>query len=149
MFFSKQIRREITINSSAEQVWSIITGFDEFPHWNPFIRRIIGDLKVGAKLEVFIQPSGTKGRTFKPKVLKVEPNHELRWLGRLYLPGLFDGEHALIIERTAENQVKFIQQENFSGVLIPLSGGILSDTLRGFDEMNLALKKRAEENQLK
>ena len=77
--------------------------------------------------------------------MKVEPNHELRWLGRLYLPWLFDGEHALIIETVSENSVKFIQSEKFNGLLVPLTRGLLRDTQRGFEEMNRALKQQAEQ----
>lgn len=145
MVFSKQLSSEITINSSAERVWELITDFDDFPQWNPFIRRATGEIRTGAKLEVFIQPSRTKGMTFQPKVLTVDPPHELRWLGRLYLPWLFDGEHALIIEPSGENSVKFIQREKFTGLLVPFTPGLLRDTQRGFEEMNRELKQRAEQ----
>jgi len=104
----------------------------------------MGEIKVGARLEVFIQPSGTKGMTFRPTVLRVNENHELRWLGRLYLPWLFDGEHALIIEPISENSVKFVQLEKFTGLLVPFARNILRDTQRGFDEMNRTLKQLAE-----
>jgi len=82
--------------------------------------------------------------TFRPKVLKVDPNHELRWLGRLYLPWLFDGEHALIIEPSSEGSVKFIQREKFTGLLVPFTHSLLRDTQRGFEEMNKVLKQQAE-----
>ena len=144
LLFSRQLSSEIMINSSAKRVWEVITCFDDFPSWNPFIRRATGEIKDGAKLEVLIQPSGTRGMTFRPKVLKVDPNHELRWLGRLYLPWLFDGEHALVIEPYSENSVKFIQREKFTGLLVPFAGNILRDTQRGFEEMNRALKQKAE-----
>ena len=136
---------EIMINSSAKRVWEIITDFDDFPHWNPFIRRATGEIRTEAKLEVFIQPSGTKGMTFRPRLLKVDPYHELRWLGRLYLPWLFDGEHALIIEPSSENSIKFIQREKFTGLLVPFTRSLLRDTQRGFEEMNRELKQRAEQ----
>jgi len=143
--FSKQLTSEILINSSAERVWQLITCFEDFPSWNPFIRRATGELRAGAKLEIFIQPSGTRGMTFKPTVLKVELNREVRWLGRLYLPYLFDGEHALIIEPQNEKSVRFLQHEKFTGLLIPFARNTLRDTQRGFEEMNRALKLRAEE----
>ena len=144
LVFSRQLSSEIQINSSAQRVWELITNFDDFPQWNPFIRRASGEIKTGAKLEVFIQPSGTKGMTFRPKVLKVNINRELRWLGRLYLPWLFDGEHAFTIEPLNESSVTFIQNEKFIDLLVPFSGSLLHDTLRGFGEMNEALKQRAE-----
>lgn len=91
-----------------------------------------------------MQPSGGRGMTFKPVVLKADPNRELRWLGRLYLPWIFDGEHSLAIEPAGEGTVKFVQSEKFTGLLIPFAGQLLVDTKRGFEEMNRALKQRAE-----
>ena len=83
--------------------------------------------------------------TFRPKVLNVDPSHELRWLGRLYLPWLFNGEHALTIEPSSEGYVKFIQREKFTGLLVPFTRSLLRDTQRGFEEMNKALKQQAEQ----
>jgi len=111
------------------------------------MRRAIGEPKTGAKLEVHIQPSGTSGMTFRPTVLKAEPKRELRWLGHLGIPGLFDGEHILTIEPLAENRVRFVQREIFTGILVPLfARGLEADTRRGFEEMNRALKAQAEQD---
>lgn len=145
LVFSKQLTSEIAVNSSARIMWDLIAGFEDFPSWNPFIRRAAGEIKVGSKIEVFIQPSGTKGMIFRPRILKVDSRHELRWLGRLYLPWLFDGEHAFAIEPLGENSVKFVQSEKFTGLLVPFAGGLLRDTQRGFEEMNRALKQKAEQ----
>jgi len=58
---------------------------------------------------------------------------------------LFDGEHSLSIQPLAENRVRFIQSEMFKGVLVPLFARSLDkNTLRGFEEMNGALKEQAE-----
>ncbi len=145
LVFSKQLSSEILIESSPERVWAAITEFKNFPQWNPFMQRVTGEIKTGARIEVFIQPPGRKGMVIRPKILKVDPSHELRWLGRLYLPWLVDGEHALIIEASSETSVKFIQREKFTGLLVPFARGILRDTQRGFEEMNKALKRRAEQ----
>jgi hypothetical protein len=144
LLISKQLSHEIIINSSPENVWALVTDFKSFPDWNPFIRAASGDIKVGARLKIYIQPPGSRGMTFKPVVQKVAPNHELRWLGRLFLPRLFDGEHALIIESSKENYIRFTQREKFTGLLVPFSRSLLSGTARGFEEMNRALKERAE-----
>jgi hypothetical protein len=143
----RQIRAEIEINASAERVWHIITDFAAFPQWNPFIRQISGELKVGGTLDVYLQPSGQRGMRFRPVVLAVEPSRELRWLGRVWsIPKLFDGEHSLTIERLDANRVRFIQQEVFSGILVALLEGTLSAAVRSFGEMNEALKTLAEKS---
>jgi hypothetical protein len=83
--------------------------------------------------------------TFKPKVLTAEPNRELRWLGHLLVPGVFDGEHSFTIDPLEENRVRFVQREAFKGLLVPLFGRSLeTNTQQGFEEMNRALKERAE-----
>ena len=141
----KEIRSEVKIRASEEKAWSLLTDFSSFPQWNPFIRWAKGEAKVGARLQVRIQPSGASGMTFRPTVLKADPNRELHWLGRLLLPGLFDGEHIFQIEKLNEATIRFTQREIFTGILVSLLARSLDrDTLRGFEEMNLALKKRAE-----
>jgi hypothetical protein len=142
----KELHTEIEIQASDKRVWQLLTDFASFPEWNPFIRQAKGEVKVGARLEVRIQPSGASGMTFKPVVLKVEPNRELRWIGRLLMPGLFDGEHIFTIETLDTNRVRFTQREVFTGLLVPLFARSLDkDTRRGFEEMNQALKSQAEQ----
>jgi hypothetical protein len=140
----KELHSEIEIAASAERVWGILTDFASFPRWNPFIRRISGKLEVGERLEVRLEPPDSRGITMRPTVLRAEPNRLMRWLGRLLVPGLFDGEHSLTIQPLEGNRVRFVQSETFKGVLVPLVARTLDNTLRGFEEMNEALKERAE-----
>ena len=143
----KEIRTEIEISASAERVWLVLTDFASFPQWNPFIRRASGEVKKGSRLEVNLQPTGARSMTFRPTVLKAEPNRELRWLGRLLIPKLFDDEHSLSIEPLGVNRVRFVQHEIFRGLLVPLmSRSLDSDTKGGSEEMNRALKARAEQS---
>ncbi len=110
------------------------------------MRSIKGELVVGKKLVVHLQPTGSRGTTFKPTVLTLDQNHKIRSIGHLVIPGLFDGEHILEINPVeGGTSVKFVQHEKFSGLLLPLLSGMLrNDTTRGFLEMNKALKERAE-----
>lgn len=142
----KELRTEIEIQATAERVWQLLTDLPSFPQWNPFIRKASGNIRVGERLEVKLQPSGASAMTFRPTVLKVEPNREFRWLGHLLVRGLFDGEHCFTIEPLGESRVRFTQREIFKGLLVPLLARRLdADTRRGFEEMNQALKARAEQ----
>jgi hypothetical protein len=141
----KELHSQIDVDASAEQVWDILTDFASYPQWNPFIRRISGQLKAGERLEVRLEPPDSRGITLRPTVLSAEPNRQLRWLGHLFVPGLFDGEHSLAIQPLEENRVRFVQSEVFKGVLVPLLARSLdNNTLRGFEQMNGALKEQAE-----
>jgi hypothetical protein len=142
----RELRREIEIDAPPEGVWPVVTEFAAYPEWNPFIRRIGGELREGARLEVRIEPPGARTTTFKPTVRSVEANRELRWLGRLLFPGIFDGEHSLRIEPLDGGRSRFVQSERFSGVLVGLVKGTLQKTEVGFEQMNAALKARIEQS---
>ncbi len=101
--------------------------------------------KVGEKLIISIAPPDTRTMTMSPELLVVDKPRELRWVGRLPIPGLFSGEHYFIIEPTDPGMVRFLHGENFRGLLVPFMKRMLNDnTRRGFEMMNQALKARAE-----
>jgi hypothetical protein len=139
-----QIETSIEIDAPAARVWALLTDFSAVPTWNPFIRSISGQLAQGARLSVHIAPPGQSGMRFKPTVLALRPERELRWLGRLIIPGLFDGEHYFLLDPLAETRTRLTQGEKFSGVLVGVLRSALSATEAGFKAMNAALKQRAE-----
>jgi hypothetical protein len=143
--FWKSIKDTVEINASPESVWRLLTTFEAYPEWNRSIRYVKGEPKVDARLEVSIQPPGGREMTFHPTVTVVEPNRELRWRGRLWTRGIFTGVHIFRIEEIGENRIRFVQTENFFGLLVPFMGKRLYETaLAGFRQMNETLKKMAE-----
>lgn len=141
----KKLRTEISINASREKVWSILTDFDQYPKWNPFIRSIKGNIVEGEKIQVHLAPPQTKGMVLQPKILKLKKNTEFSWLGHLYVPGVFDGEHIFKLIESENGTTKFVQKENFSGILIPFFKKMLGvNTKNGFEAMNKRLKELCE-----
>lgn len=137
---AKQIKTSITINASRERIWQILMGFDSYPEWNSFIKSVSGDVKVGNQIQLKLQ-----GMTFKPVVLILNENTELKWLGHLWFKGLFDGEHKFYLTDNGNGTTNFEQSENFSGILVKLfSKNLDKDTKTGFEQMNNELKLRAE-----
>src|SRR2546428_13138714 len=115
----KEVSAEIEIEAPAERVWQVLTDFAKFPEWNPFIRQMSGEVRTGAQLEVRLEPPGGRAMSFKPKMVNVETNREIRWLGRLLIPGLFTGENSFAIEGLAEKGVRLVQHEKLSGFVVP------------------------------
>jgi hypothetical protein len=141
-----EISSEIEIAATPARVWSVLTDFERYGDWNPFITSIIGWPSPGEQLRVRMQPPGGMAMTFKPKVLNAEPERELRWLGTLGPRGMFDGEHSFRIVPLGESRVRFLQSEPFTGLLVPLLMLLVrNSTRRGFEAMNQALKLRAEQ----
>ena len=92
-----------------------------------------------------IQNPGKKPMKFKPVVLVNQESKEFRWKGKLFVKGLFDGEHYFQLERINDNLTKLVHGEKFTGFL---AGALLKmigeDTKKGFESMNEALKRRVE-----
>jgi len=145
----KEIYTEIHINASPSIVWNILTDFDNYGKWNPFIKEISGVQQVGSELQIFIKIPNSNGMKFKPKILNYDRKKELKWLGKFWIPKLFDGEHTLKINTLNEDNVVFIQKERFSGLLVPLLSKMLNDTKSGFEMMNINLKRESEKKMKK
>ncbi|HYF60142.1 MAG TPA: SRPBCC domain-containing protein [Burkholderiaceae bacterium] len=140
-----EIRTGIDIDATPARVWSVLTDFAAYPRWNPFVESIEGRPERGARLVVRIRPRGGRAMTFRPVLLVAEAEKELRWRGRFLVPGLFDGEHYLLIEPGPDGRTRLVHGERFSGVLVPLARSSLDEGTRGgFLDMNRALKARAE-----
>jgi hypothetical protein len=141
------LHTEIDIEASPETVWGILTDLGSYPDWNPFIVSSEGTVARGERLTNRMQPPGGKGTTFKPTVTAVEPNTTFEWLGRLGLPGVFDGRHRFELQATENGGTHLVHSEVLKGVLVrPLRKMLDTQTLAGFEAMNVALKERAEAN---
>ncbi|GHE23706.1 SRPBCC domain-containing protein [Sphingobacterium griseoflavum] len=139
------IEQQIEIQATIDQVWSVFTDFQAYEAWSPTIHFLSDPPKEGRSVKVrLLQPDG-KQITMQPQVLRLSPAKELRWRGRLFLPGVFDGEHYFILKSLPDGSTQFIQGEHFSGVLVPLlKKMILGPTVAGFIAFNKSLKERVE-----
>ncbi len=115
----KQIESEILIQATPEKVWGVLTDFAYYPDWNPFIKSIEGEVKVGNKITASIEQAESKAMTFKPTILTFETNKELSWIGHLLFTGLFDGEHKFELIDNGNGTTTFKQSEKFKGILVP------------------------------
>jgi hypothetical protein len=144
----KEITTNIEIGAPAITVWRILTDLKRFPEWNPFVRRAEGEVSEGECLRVSATAPGMPSMTFKSTITRVIPEQEFRWLARLLIPGLLDGEHIFEIEPLGEKGVRFIQREQLCGLFVPALWRILNvSTRKGFAAMNRVLKKQAEEDE--
>jgi hypothetical protein len=137
-----RIETELHLDARANEVWAVLSDFPAYGEWNPFITEISGVLAEDDRLQVTLtQPNG-KANRFKPRVLRVSPARQIRWLGKLGPGGLFDGEHYFVLEPQTDGTTRLTHGERFTGVLVPLMKSFLADTEQGFNSMNTALEGR-------
>jgi hypothetical protein len=139
-----EITTTIDIDAAPAVVWQVLTDFESYDEWNPFMR-IVGRPNEGAHVVVELRPPNRRTTTFRPELVTVARPHELRWVGHLWTPGVFDGEHAFRIEELEGGTSRFHHTEEFSGLLAGLILRLAGDDFEaGFERMNAALKERAE-----
>ncbi|KAK9471091.1 uncharacterized protein V1510DRAFT_421251 [Dipodascopsis tothii] len=157
------ITTEKLIKASPAKVRQALLDFGKHPDWNPFFKSIAVSSAVdvadsadyaaasvpapGATLQITIAPVNRGEQVIKPTVL-VNTAELFKWRGILLVGFLFAGEHAFEFKAEAgpggEEYTRFVHSENFSGVLVPLLGGILADTKASFILLNDALADYVE-----
>lgn len=137
-----QLRTEIEIEAPPARVWAVLTDFDRYPEWNPFIGGVSGDLREGARLKLEVSPSSDRHMTLKAQVTVLRPNEELAWkVSHMPLPGLLEGVHFFRLTES-ENGTRVTQGEDFSGLMVKRTGNALTAIARAFVGMNQALRQR-------
>ncbi len=138
----RQTYTDIMINATPEQVWDVATNFESFPDWNPFLKRVDGDLKPGSTLDVEADTGG-KVERMRATVLTSDRPREMRWNIRK-ARGLFNTEYVLAIRPTRDESVRLIQQCTFTGLLTPMMSGVIDGMTKGCDAMGEAVRSQVE-----
>jgi hypothetical protein len=139
----RTISASVDIAASPEEVWAVLADLGAYGQWNPFIQSASGRLAEGETLTLRLVPSQGRPLTFRPRVLVAKPGIMLRWIGRLLVPGIFDGTHQFELEER-DGHTRVTQSETFGGVLIPFTGKTITRTETDFQNLNRALKQRVE-----
>ena len=141
----RKIETSIDIAASPEQIWAALTAFDNYGDWGSPLRFTKAPSAVGQALSFhFVDAEGKPGMEITPTLLAMTPDQELRWQGRLWLPGIFDGQHAFVLTSQQAGTTTLTHSESFSGILIPFAGSVLDDTEENFHHFNQALKNHIE-----
>jgi hypothetical protein len=131
------------IAATPQQVWAALADLDAYRDWNPFIRSASGQVAVGARLTLRMVPADGRAFTMHPRLLAVQPPVLLRWIGRLIVPGIFDGTHQFSLEDLG-GDTRLTQSETFRGALVPFTSKTIAKTESDFRALNAALKQRME-----
>ena len=135
-----KIDTSIQIPATPETIWNVLTDFESYGEWNPFIQSIEGIPAKGEQLIATID-----GMKMKPTLLDVTTNKKLEWLGSLLFKGIFDGQHCFELIDNEDGTTTFNHSEQFNGILVGLLKSKLDNEIKsGFEAMNEALKRRTQ-----
>ena len=130
--------RSIEIEALPEVVWDVLTGFADWPQWNPEVKSMSfdGPVEPGATFRWKAGPG-----TIVSTVEEVDPPRRVRWRGKTLS---IQAEHEYRLElRAGSTHVE--TDETFSGALVRVMRGSLQKTLdRSLEQGLEALKAESE-----
>lgn len=116
-------RSAVVVDASRASIWSLLTELDRYEEWNPYITRASGRARVGATLELTLEPSGETTETHEATVLIVRIQRKLEWETRLVgpLPGVLDHEQIFRVLPLDGNRWRVVSEARFEGLLAPFA----------------------------
>jgi len=140
----KDIAVTTEIKASPGKIWEILTEFDNYENWNPFIESIRGDFVQGKTVDIkVINPQGNK-LPMKARIIRVSENREIRWRSKIIAPWLFSIEQFFILREEAADLTKFTHGMKFRGLLLSFFKDSIYRIKPVIEEMNSELKKKCE-----
>jgi hypothetical protein len=136
---------ETIVNAPRPLVWKLLTEFEDYDTWNPYITAARGDARAGDELDLHVAPHGETAADVECDVIAVKHLRKLYWRCRDHaLPGLLDREHVfrLLPMGNDGERVRLVYDGRWEGVLVPFTE--LGNRKAGYLEMIFALKEKAE-----
>jgi hypothetical protein len=137
----KAFAAKISIRSTPERVWALLTDAGGYTRWNNTVSKVEGTIARGGKVTVHAKIN--PGRAFPLKVTEFEPARRMVWTGGMPL-GLFRGERVFLLTPGANGDVEFSMREEYSGLMAGMITKSIPDLQPAFDEFARDLKRAAE-----
>jgi hypothetical protein len=131
----------IEIRAPIDRIWDILTELRSWPRWNTTINRTDGEIKLDAKVTVYVTQD--PGRAFPLRVVELLAPRRMVWAGGLPL-GLFKGTRVFELSTASDGMATFSMREDYTGLLASVIGKSIPDLQPAFEEFARCLKREAE-----
>jgi len=140
------LSHRIAIHAEPDRVWQVLTEFSAYPDWNPYLKRVTGELGIKRKLKIEMQLQTGHPYLAKPRVLEIENESKLTFRSRLYFPGFYDVTHFFVVLPTTKHRTELTYTQEWKGkVAQGLYKKMGKETEDAILAMLKALKKRVQQ----
>lgn len=141
----REIQAKVHILAPIDQVWKVITDFDNWKDWNPTIKQVSGEASIGSKLTITMCGKDDKdGQKYQPTVLEVDPLNRFRWRVKMMGGFIFTNDRVFELKEK-DGGTELINMERFSGLMATMAWSKLNEFVPTMlESMNLALKEKLE-----
>ncbi len=137
------VRTAIEVDAPRPEVFAVLTDFENYPTWNPYHVRIVGEVKLDAPLEVRVhRPDGKIVDVPHVHITRLEQDTAIYWGGGI--SGIFKGEHRFDLEDLPNGGTLVRHDEDFEGLFIGFADLPPDVLAEGYRRVNEALKAHME-----
>lgn len=135
----------VEVDAPAEVVWSVLTDFDRYGEWNPFISRCRADLTVGAPIDMTVQQLAPRPIRMREWIRGVTPGREFTYSMKPIPLGALRSKRTHTLISSAGDRTRYESRFELDGWLAPLVGLLFGRGFqRGFPAMTTAVAREAE-----
>lgn len=135
----KSVHHEITINTSPEKVWKVLTNMDSYNEWNPVMKLMKGEIKEGSKVTYQFTQDTDNQSEIPATIAQIIPNKLLNQKGGL--PFILTYNHSYTLKPLGNKTVVIIH-EDYKGIGVNFWNP--KPIEKAYRRLNEALKKRVE-----
>ncbi|WP_435365319.1 SRPBCC family protein [Haloarchaeobius sp. DYHT-AS-18] len=138
-----KVETAIDIDAPADVVWTVLTDFEQYSEWNPYMTDARGTASEGSRIEVRLAAQGGRTIRLEPELTAVEEHDRLEWTAEYLAPMLFRERHTIELDPNDDAETRVVQRVSFTG--ISADQMFTEASIRdGIEAMNRALKERTE-----
>ena len=139
-----EINHEIEIKAPASAVWAVITDFDSYPQWNPFVVAAKSSLKPGDPIDMKVKLLGPVQRQVEI-ILDVRQGKGFSYCMKPFPLGALSSRRSHEIIELGDGRCQYKSHFHLEGWMMPLIRGMMRGALeRGFGGMSVAIRERAQ-----
>ncbi|MFC1745217.1 SRPBCC domain-containing protein [Candidatus Riflebacteria bacterium] len=135
------ISAKINIKVDAQTVWKKITELDEYPYWDPGIKKVGGTLGLGQQIQIYVKSDPENPVTFN--VVDLTPETRMVWEIKKAF-GMCQSTRTFSLKEKLDGTTDFKIEEVVSGLLSSFMGGSAPDLNEMFQKSCEGLKKELE-----
>lgn len=136
----KSVHHEISINATPQKVWKVLTDMSVYDEWNPTMKLVNGEVKVGNKVTYQFTQDENNISEIPATVKQLIPNELLNQSGGILLVLTYN--HRYILE-PQNSGTKVIIHEDYKGIGVNFWNP--KPVEKAYERLNVALKKRVEQ----
>ena len=140
-----EIRTEVEIEATPEEVWAILSDVDGWSSWNTTVHASSGQFAQDAQMDITMKnKKGDAGPHYKPMITTCTPPFKMRWRAKMMAGFIFTNDKLIEISAT-ESGCKVTHSELFGGLMFKMMSGAMKTGVPPIlDAMNRDLKSKAE-----